>query len=134
MKQETIRCSSWVGASASAPAATRLTCRALWTKDEIVNRTPSDYAWQLATHILTYAMYVDARVANASEDGLTPMRMGKRLWWNIYGPLIANARKKPNEIVSSNPEALARKACASTATSTDWNAYISALKLLLPKS
>lgn len=64
------------------------------------------------------------------------MRMGKRLWWNIYGPLIANARKKPNEIVSSNPEALARKACASTATatSTDWNAYISALKLLLPKS
>lgn len=134
MKQETIRCSSWVGASASAPVATRLTCRALWTKDEIVSRTPSDYAWQLATHILTYAMYVDARVANASEDGLTPMRMGTRLWWNIYGPLTANARKKPNEITSSDPEALARKACASAATSTDWNAYINALRLLTPKS
>ncbi|UPJ68322.1 hypothetical protein [Bradyrhizobium sp. 191] len=134
MKQETIRCSSWVGASASAAVAARLTCRALWTKDEIVSRTLSDYAWQLATHILTYAMYVHARVANASEDGLTPMRMGGRLWWNIYGPLAANAHKKPNEIASRNPEALARKACALTAASTHWNAYINALKPLMPKS
>jgi len=134
MKPEMIRCSSWAGAGASAPVATRLTCRALWTKDEIVNRTPSDYAWQLATHILAYAMYVDARVANTSETGLTPSTMGKRLWWLVYGPLNANARKKPSEIASTNVEALARKACAPVATSTDWGTYINVLKPLATKS
>ncbi len=137
LKHETIPCSSLVGATAATDTselvAAHLTCRALRTKDEIVSRTRSDYAWQLATHILTYAIYVDARVANTSTAGLTPTGMGERLWRRVYDLLSANVRKQPSEIASTNVEAWARKAC-DAATPADWGAYIDKLKPLAKKS
>jgi hypothetical protein len=135
MKQETIKCSSWVGLGAkNGVAADRLVCRAIWTKDELVGRNDFDYAWQLASHILAYAMYVDARVANVATTKLSATDLGKRLWMRVYGAAAASARLKPSELAPTSFERLARAACASGSAS-DWDKYMQALApLALPPS
>jgi hypothetical protein len=44
------------------------------------------------------------------------------------------ASASPSELAAENLEALARKACASSASSTDWTAYIEKLQPLVTKS